>query len=887
MQQQYRINELCLCCCVSFCYSIDNTVNDDNVPFFESALEEEIRLKLLAEACEEVIENDACNGVILGDSFISCNESPECSFKSCVDNDNQKKCVNGSICEVNDDAMLVTNPVECSLVGEVTNKMLINNHTIPHNLKIVLQNVQGIRQGGESEVVELIKNSTPTICVITEHWKKLESTLPEINGYTKRVKCRKRKKGGGVVIWISNELGSSYSMNMEYGDSSIDDDIMWTVIPKYGIVICSVYMSPTEDMHWSSMLIHLDRCIGECKERGLKILIAGDLNCKLLEKSGGDREEMMWTLMKKYNLVLSNKDNSKYTRVPDVNKHGLMQTYVPAELDYVLVDDKLKVTSYHADMIREISMISDHVAVEVQIELNEDEEWKELAHKEEKEGIKWSNKKLRDMECRLIYEKRIEDACESLIVTGQVPEDYKAFHRIFQEVGGEVFARKKGGKEEKEDKHLQFLLRKLRRARKNWRYANRKGICILKDRYALNIARTKMEIKEHKDKKKEYMLNNYIKSFYRERGPGILKLCQYVAESKWSPSEQFLLKNEQGEYIKEKAPVLEKLKKFVDSIFLIQVWPEHYLTPIPNSLKLNDAAQELLGSEIKLEELAEACRGLNLGTSTGTTDIPPECLRYVGEKMRVMLLEFFNNMKNSNSITDENYTSNITFLHKKGRTDNIENYRTLATGCNIYKLFLKILANRIQKVTEAQGLLGNIQCGFRSGRRGAENLFILDTIIMHSKKNNLKTMIAMLDLKKAYDRVCRESLWYKMRMYGFPEGFMQLLELVYKESYGVLKFQNIKSEPVEIKLGLKQGCVLSPVLFSLYLADLGRVLENAGVGLKLGNVNIPALFFADDMLVIQEEKNFQNLLHVVGEYASIWKLEFLVKKVWCYQCIGR
>ena len=101
------------------------------MPFFESTLEEEIRLKLLAEACEEVIENDACHGVILGDSFISCNESPECSFKSCVNIDNQEICVNGSICQVNDDdAMLVTNPVESSVVSEVTNKLLINNHTV-------------------------------------------------------------------------------------------------------------------------------------------------------------------------------------------------------------------------------------------------------------------------------------------------------------------------------------------------------------------------------------------------------------------------------------------------------------------------------------------------------------------------------------------------------------------------------------------------------------------------------------------------------------------------------------------------------------------------------------------------------------------------------------
>ena len=164
-----------------------------------------------------------------------------------------------------------------------------------------------------------------------------------------------------------------------------------------------------------------------------------------------------------------------------------------------------------------------------------------------------------------------------------------------------------------------------------------------------------MEIREYKDKRKEFFLNKCFKSFYTERGPGLLKLCKYIAERKWSATEQFLLKNEAGQYIKTQDMVVEKLKTFVNSIFLTQIWPEHYLTPMPNSLKLSDDAKELLGSEITMEELKFACKGLNLGTSAGTTDIPPELVRYTGEKMRKVLLELFNNMKNSNNITGENY----------------------------------------------------------------------------------------------------------------------------------------------------------------------------------------------------------------------------------------
>ena len=49
---------------------------------------------------------------------------------------------------------------------------------------------------------------------------------------------------------------------------------------------------------------------------------------------------------------------------------------------------------------------------------------------------------------------------------------------------------------------------------------------------------------------------------------------------------------------------------------------------------------------------------------------------------------------------------------------------------------------------------------------------------------------------------------------------------------------------------LKQGCSLSPVLFALYLAELGERLVQSGLGVKIGDVVVPGLFFADDMVVM-------------------------------------
>ena len=184
----------------------------------------------------------------------------------------------------------------------------------------------------------------------------------------------------------------------------------------------------------------------------------------------------------------------------------------------------------------------------------------------------------------------------------------------------------------------------------------------------------------------------------------------------------------------------------------------------------------------------------------------------------------------------------------------------------------------MQQVAEDNNLLGNIQTGFRKGRLGTENLFILETVIEKCKRNHEKLMIAMLDITKAYDRVDRDFLWHKLRQFRFPDKLVRILELLYSNTTCILKFQGLTSDPKRITLGLKQGCVMSPILFALYISDLGRLLEDSGLGINIRNITIPGLFFADDMLIWERESNFQKLLNIVRYYGQYWKIEFSEEK---------
>ena len=141
------------------------------------------------------------------------------------------------------------------------------------------------------------------------------------------------------------------------------------------------------------------------------------------------------------------------------------------------------------------------------------------------------------------------------------------------------------------------------------------------------------------------------------------------------------------------------------------------------------------------------------------------------------ITEWCNEILRTGVFPKENECSNMTFLYKKGDPTKLNNYRTLATGCNICKIMLKVVANRLQRAAKESDILGNIQIGFCPKFSCSDNLFILDTVIEIMKKaKNKKYIMLLLDISKAYDRVPRELLWEKLKGYGLPDPLLIVIK---------------------------------------------------------------------------------------------------------------
>ena len=100
-------------------------------------------------------------------------------------------------------------------------------------------------------------------------------------------------------------------------------------------------------------------------------------------------------------------------------------------------------------------------------------------------------------------------------------------------------------------------------------------------------------------------------------------------------------------------------------------------------------------------------------------------------------------------------------------------------------------------------------------------------------EQNMPLYIAFIDFTKAFDTVNRECLWSLLRRYGCPEGIVSLISQLHDGMMAQVSLNGTLSDEFIVKQGVKQGCVLAPSLFSLYLsAVLELCPDHGGVFLK-------------------------------------------------------
>jgi hypothetical protein len=309
--------------------------------------------------------------------------------------------------------------------------------------------------------------------------------------------------------------------------------------------------------------------------------------------------------------------------------------------------------------------------------------------------------------------------------------------------------------------------------------------------------------------------------------------------------------------------------------------------PTPPLTPEQTAAMEL-NVPIELEEVRKAVRRLQAGKAAGCDAVCAEALREGGDVMLRCLLQLCRLMWRDGAVPDDMTRGVVVPIHKDGDRRAPLNYRPITLLSIVGKVWTSVLQARLLTWLEAKGIIMLEQGGFRPRRGCADQVFALTELIKLRRVQGRNTFACFIDIRKAYDMVWHDGLKMKLLDAGVHGPMYAAIRALYKACSSSIRLAGEMGYTTwfPIETGVRQGCVLSPTLYSLFINDMAKELkshESSGVGLPLvtGRPHqdqmprrLCLLMYADDIVLLGEDaQQLQILMDGVAAYARRWRFE--------------
>lgn len=331
------------------------------------------------------------------------------------------------------------------------------------------------------------------------------------------------------------------------------------------------------------------------------------------------------------------------------------------------------------------------------------------------------------------------------------------------------------------------------------------------------------------------------------------------------------IQNKEGKCLTEEQDISKRWTEYCSELYTQKATgdPEVLNVPPPSN---ND------NHPILRDEVETAIKSLKKGKSPGVDNIPTELVQAGGEDMIDTLLNICNKIWQTGEWPTPWTQSLIITLPKKGNLQLCQNYRTISLISHPSKVMLKILLNRLKP--QAEELIAEEQAGFRTGHSTTEQIFNLRIICERYLQHQQNLYHVFVDFKKAFDRVWHEALWATMRLYNINANLIKTIEHLYDKATSAVYHNNTIGEWFRTTVGVRQGCLLSPTLFNIYLERIMTdALENHEGTVSIGGKTITNLRFADDIDGLAgEEQELVDLVEHLNEASTAFNMQISAEK---------
>lgn len=269
---------------------------------------------------------------------------------------------------------------------------------------------------------------------------------------------------------------------------------------------------------------------------------------------------------------------------------------------------------------------------------------------------------------------------------------------------------------------------------------------------------------------------------------------------------------------------------------------------------------------------------LKSGKAKGLDDINPEHIKHAPEKLDFHYSMLFRAILRHSFLPLKFMSVRIVPIVKSatGSISSSDNYRPVAIATASSKVLEIAILDKVQKLTECPSAN---QFGFRRGSSTDQCIFLLKERIRRYVQQGGPVYCCFLDASKAFDRVCHSTLFLRLLDLRIPTSIIRLVRYWYAHQEMVVCWGGCSSSGFGTRNGVRQGGVLSPALFNVYVDLFSNALNKSEVGCHLNAVSINHLFYADDLCLLSPSlAGLRLLVNICENVADFLSIKFNVKK---------
>ena len=287
--------------------------------------------------------------------------------------------------------------------------------------------------------------------------------------------------------------------------------------------------------------------------------------------------------------------------------------------------------------------------------------------------------------------------------------------------------------------------------------------------------------------------------------------------------------------------------------------------------EIDEQQENSMNTPFTSAELEAAISDLKTKKSPGEDGITNEMIQHLGKTMKRKLLQLYNTSWKSGIIPQAWKEATMIPIHKSGKDRTTPaSYRPISLLSCLGKTMERMINTRLMWYLEHNNILIEEQAGFRKGRCTEDQITLIAQEIEDGFQVKKHTVVVWVDMEKAFDRVWREGLLYKLKDCGVCGNMYKWMGQYLHNRKARVRSQYHKSRSEDLRHGVPQGGILSPTLFTIFVNDIQSILPKG----------VQGALYADDMAMWTTEEHIgtaqirlQEALDNITKWTEDWMMK--------------